>query len=662
MLSFSLNAQIVQRDNFGSSLEPVNMVYHGAGQSPDAFANYWNVQNEGNKPCLSMFYLRLLGIMPGWGKDVREYLSNKDNLFIIPQIGLSLTIDGVPDAHYEHLVALGMMDDEIERLITGLKQFAGPVFLRIGYEFNGLRWNGYLPESYKAAFRRIVNRLREENLEVATVWNFAVEGESNYMDYYPGDDVVDWWSINIFEADQISNPISIAFIDSARQHNKPVMIGEATPRYIGSINNSDSWNLWFDPFFQYIYSVPHIKGFCYINWDWSRTTLWPDWGDARLEIPEAQYVLNLYQAELNETGFLHASSERQVRSYLGYNDNEAPQTPSIFSVGTVTPEGTLNLSWNDITDNSGISHYIIRKSGVISEFALNSTHAYSDFSAGDSLVLTLSAMDRAGNESPTTPAIVFKVPDEVQKIRNGDFENALDEWSLIFSFYATAYPEVDSLNPISGHQSMKLNVTSTSSFREIELRQVIHVNPSSLYDVSFAARASSPTIIYYGFGKTYDDYSVYALDSVILSTQTNLIRDSLVVPAEEKVWFSFWVGNATAEEIWLDDISVIERYNDPVRTEELDNSIVVHLFELRSVYPNPFNSVVKIDIAMEESQKITVEVFDLTGRKVTTLFSDMKEAGEFTINWKPVELASGLYFIRAASETKQQIRKCIYLK
>ena len=66
----------------------------------------------------------------------------------------------------EAQVAAGAYDQQIANLVTGLQRLGLPVYLRIGYEFNGLIWNGYQPVPYQQAFVRITNALRAANLEV----------------------------------------------------------------------------------------------------------------------------------------------------------------------------------------------------------------------------------------------------------------------------------------------------------------------------------------------------------------------------------------------------------------------------------------------------------------------------------------------------------------
>jgi len=144
------------------------------------------------------------------------------------------------------------------------------------------------------------------------------------MPFYPGDDVVDWWGINPFSVEDLSHTTMLSFLNDAEQHQKPVMIGESTPRYVGVLQEEVSWNAWFKPYFELIHAHSGLKMFCYINFNWADFQQWSDWGDCRLE--KNAVVAGHYNDELKATPYLHASGESAFRSRLGYNDTAATVT------------------------------------------------------------------------------------------------------------------------------------------------------------------------------------------------------------------------------------------------------------------------------------------------------------------------------------------------
>lgn len=80
-------------------------------------------------------------------------------------------------------------------------------------------------------------------------------------------------------------------------------------------------------------------------------------------------------------------------------------------------------------------------------------------------------------------------------------------------------------------------------------------------------------------------------------------------------------------------------------------------YELEDNYPNPFNPTTQINYALPEAEHVTLEVFDITGRLVTTLVNESQTAGYHQINFNADNLASGVYIYRLQAgnfiQTKQ---------
>lgn len=300
-------SHFAKRVDFRARLEPKGQILSGAGQSPEAFAHYVDVVGRQNAPSIFMFYIGLHEDPVKWMKEQKKEME-KYEWMLIPQIGVSMTRDH--GNGYDKDVANGMYDLNIHRMIDLLKEWNMPVFLRIGYEFSG-SWNGYEATSYKQAFIRITKKIREAGLDnVATVWCYGLDDHNpvDFMSYYPGDEFVDWWGIDLFRPEEFSNKETISFIEKSLIHSKPLMIGESTPRNVGVLNGKDSWNSWFKLYFEILNKYPHFKAFCYINWDWSRFPQWHDWGDGRLE--RNKEVSGLFNKTLRDPIFRHGSSRR----------------------------------------------------------------------------------------------------------------------------------------------------------------------------------------------------------------------------------------------------------------------------------------------------------------------------------------------------------------
>ncbi len=262
-------------------LEPRAGILHGAGQDFETFRDYCALMApHGLRPDLFMAYAGLRGLTRERLEKLRAYWDLYPDDPPLLQLGLSMTTDGQPEQCYAEAVARGEHDAQVALLGAFLAAEGRPALVRIGYECTG-PWNGYQPDSYTAAFRRVARLLRAHAFPLATVW--CVEGgwTTQAGRYYPGDDVVDWWSVDLFAPDHFD--ATEPFMAEAMARRKPVLVGECTPRRVGVLDGPLSWERWFAPFFAWLDRHRHVKGFCYINWDWSRHPQWHDWGDARLQ-------------------------------------------------------------------------------------------------------------------------------------------------------------------------------------------------------------------------------------------------------------------------------------------------------------------------------------------------------------------------------------------
>ncbi len=94
-------------------------------------------------------------------------------------------------------------------------------------------------------------------------------------------------------------------------------------------------------------------------------------------------------------------------------------------------------------------------------------------------------------------------------------------------------------------------------------------------------------------------------------------------------------------------------------------------FALGRNYPNPFNPQTTIEYQLSRAANVTLEIFDIGGRKLNTLVRDYKPVGRYKVTWNGKDsmrktVASGVYLYRilvtSHSETFTQSRKMFLLK
>ncbi|MEQ8577858.1 MAG: T9SS type A sorting domain-containing protein [Balneola sp.] len=87
------------------------------------------------------------------------------------------------------------------------------------------------------------------------------------------------------------------------------------------------------------------------------------------------------------------------------------------------------------------------------------------------------------------------------------------------------------------------------------------------------------------------------------------------------------------------------------------------IVELEQNYPNPFNPTTTIEYGVPETGDVTLEVYDLLGRKVATLLNtERKNAGRYTVNFDASNLASGMYIYRLQVGNSVLIKKLTLIK
>jgi hypothetical protein len=111
-----------------------------------------------------------------------------------------------------------------------------------------------------------------------------------------------------------------------------------------------------------------------------------------------------------------------------------------------------------------------------------------------------------------------------------------------------------------------------------------------------------------------------------------------------------------AQLLYTDALVNVDRPDEP--------ALVPDKFQLLPNYPNPFNPSTTIEFALDRSQHVKLEIFNLLGRKVTTLIDRELEVGYHQVTWdaKAHEAASGVYFYRLKGQDQTLSRKMLLLK
>ena len=141
------------------------------------------------------------------------------------------------------------------------------------------------------------------------------------------------------------------------------------------------------------------------------------------------------------------------------------------------------------------------------------------------------------------------------------------------------------------------------------------------------------------------------------------------------------VGNGTTEE--THSYSFTERvntgnyeyrlkqidYNGAFNYFTLNGEVIVGVpstYNMSQNYPNPFNPSTKIDYDLPYDGKVSIILYDISGREVANLVNEVKTAGYYQVNFNASNLASGMYFYRINAQGSAnnfvQTKKMVLIK
>jgi photosystem II stability/assembly factor-like uncharacterized protein len=96
-------------------------------------------------------------------------------------------------------------------------------------------------------------------------------------------------------------------------------------------------------------------------------------------------------------------------------------------------------------------------------------------------------------------------------------------------------------------------------------------------------------------------------------------------------------------------------YNGNYEFFELNGTVSIDTpgkINLGQNYPNPFNPVTNIGFEIPQDAKVTMKVYDISGREIITLVNEYKTAGYHTVKFNASDYSSGIYFYKIRVDAK----------
>lgn len=318
----------------------------------------------------------------------------------------------------------GDYDTYITTWATAAKSWGHPLFLRLAHEMNG-NWypwsvgtNGNTSAQYVQMWQHvhdIFTRVGATN--VTWVWcvNVIYSGSTPIAGLYPGDNYVDWISLDGYNrlANSWQDFSSVAAATIIQLTNiapgKPIMVAETGCNQTN--NPTETKAQWFLNALTNCLPVvqPRVKACVYFN-----STNTTDGNDWRITVPASaatgyQQGIALSYYDTNQYGAISSSPIQPLLNDATTTDTMAPFVSIVSPATNLVMDGTLVKFLASASDKSGVGKVVFSLNGVAQQTNSSPPYQFSwtvPFPGGITYTVAATAYDNAGNSAASTIQVV----------------------------------------------------------------------------------------------------------------------------------------------------------------------------------------------------------------------------------------------------------------
>jgi hypothetical protein len=128
-----------------------------------------------------------------------------------------------------------------------------------------------------------------------------------------------------------------------------------------------------------------------------------------------------------------------------------------------------------------------------------------------------------------------------------------------------------------------------------------------------------------------------------------------------KIYDIVFTDSLTGYAVGEDGVILKCKFQNPISfTESILNS--PEDFILYQNHPNPFNPSTNIKYSIPADGVVTLKVYDLLGKEISTLVNDYQQAGTFDVVFDGSNLASGVYYYQLITGELSATKKLMLTK
>ncbi len=397
---------------------------------------------------------------------------------------------------------------------------------------------------------------------------------------------------------------------------------------------------------------------------------------------EQPYVNNYISWEYTYYDSPYKANTGFHNTYLNYLENDSlenlpPTSPSDFSA--VSLPGSIVLNWDVSTDNIGVCGYNVYRNGemIIKKQVPSKNNDTTDIAAATSAVdanvnpntsysYQIEAYDFAGNVSNLTLPVLVTT-------KNYD-EISLGAQYTVSTTPSDYYPDTGNKKLTDGKMASQAYYADPQwvGFNNIDTLDVVIDLGQNVYVQNFITNyLLDPQPAVYlpeqvSISVSTDNFTFINIGIMIDSTPNETSSSihkyyyELSNPVNTR-YVKFSTITSGSAWLFVDEYQVLSSITSDVQE---NSTVSLNKFKLKQNYPNPFNPSTTIKYAIpyfvernsvslqnnerfgESLYKVTLKVYDILGREVTTLVKKEQAPGSYQVQLDASKLPSGVYFYR----------------
>jgi len=163
-------------------------------------------------------------------------------------------------------------------------------------------------------------------------------------------------------------------------------------------------------------------------------------------------------------------------------------------------------------------------------------------------------------------------------------------------------------------------------------------------------------------GENFDGSATYSIlghrtlsagNKVVFGSYDPISLDSDTENEVEYYWYGFSYS--------APQVTMLSWFDIPTGVRETNDATPVE-FKLSQNYPNPFNPSTIIKFAIPQSEFVTMKVYDVLGKEVSTIINKNLTSGSYEVNFDASGLAAGMYIYQIKAGNFVSAKKMMLLK